>query len=536
LATVGLTESVLTLVYAVAIGLSLTVTYPRAGNLGGGGFMVIALADGRTTTIDYRETAPAKAERNMYVDAKGNVVPGLSLIGHKASGVPGTVAGLALALEKYGSGKFTFAELVEPSRRLAAEGMAMPQGLANDLRTDQKLLSRFPETKRIFLRDGRFYEAGEPFAQPDLAATLARLAKEGPREFYEGETGRRIVAEMEKNGGLITKEDLRTYHAVERPALRTTYRDYEIFTMPPPSSGGIVLFEMLAMLEPRNLPALGHASAAKYHLFVEMMRRAYRDRSEYLGDPDFVNIPVAGLLDKSYAQNLMKNFDPDHATSSATLAAGVPAGIEPRAPKTPSDNSRRESMETTQFSVVDSAGNAVSNTYTLNGLFGSGVTVPGTGLLLNNEMDDFASTPGKPNSYGLLQGEANAIAPHKRPLSSMTPTIVRKNGKVFLVTGSPGGSTIINSVFLILTGIIDEGLNVTQAVEQPRFHHQWMPDTLRVEDVGLSPDTIEILESRGHKIDVSPAWSDGECVSVDPKTGERMGASDPRFPGKAVGY
>jgi gamma-glutamyltranspeptidase/glutathione hydrolase len=377
------------------------------------------------------------------------------------------------------------------------------------------------------------------------------LAKTGPREFYEGETARLIAEEMTRNGGLIGLDDLRTYRAVERPALHCTYRGYDVATMPPPSSGGIVLFEMLAMLEPRNLAPLGHASAAKYHLFAEIMRRAYRDRAEYLGDPDFVKMPVEGLLDKTYAQNLMKNFDPDHATVSATLAPGIPAGLEsrPAPPKAPGSPSA-ESMETTHFSIVDSAGNAVSNTYTLNSLFGNGVTVTGAGFLLNNEMDDFASAPGTPNSYGFVQSEKNAIAPHKRPLSSMSPTIVRKNGKVFLVTGSPGGATIINTVFLVLNGVIDEGMAITQAVEQPRFSNQWLPDRIVYEPNAFSEDTLTLLKAKGHTLTLTAIygedpllapyrryWGDAESIMVDPASGKLLGATDPRsFDSAAIGY
>ncbi len=535
---------------AVAVGLALAVTYPRAGNVGGGGFMTVALADGRTAIIDYRETAPAAATRNMYLGADGKVVPGLSLVGHKAAGVPGTVAGLALALEKYGSGKLTWAELVEPARRLATDGFPLPQGLLNDLRPDSKTLSRFAETKRVYLRDGKPWEKDDVFRQPDLGRTFERLQKHGPREFYEGETARLIAEEMAKNGGLITRDDLRGYRAVERRPLVGNYRGYEIVTMPPPSSGGVALLQMLAIFEPRDLKALGHASSAKTHLFVEAMRRAYRDRAEYLADPDFVEVPVAGLVDKDYARKLMDNFEEDKATPSKGLAPGKPKGLA-ASPSNPTAAAvRRESTETTHYSIVDEAGNAVANTYTLNGLFGNGVTVPGTGILLNNEMDDFSSAPGAANLFGLIQGEANAIAPGKRPLSSMNPTVVKKDGKVFLVTGSPGGATIINTVLLVVTGVIDYGMNVTQAVEQPRFHHQWMPDQITHEPAAFAEDVASTLKAKGHKLITRSLygeegrlahyrlyWGDAESVLVEPVTGLRLGANDPRSPDSgAVGY
>jgi gamma-glutamyltranspeptidase/glutathione hydrolase len=525
---------------AVAVGLTLAVTYPRAGNLGGGGFMVLTLADGRATTIDYRETAPSSATEHMYLDASGKVVPNLSLVGYKASGVPGTVAGLALALERYGSGKFRWADLVQPALHLARDGFPVSQTLAKDLQAESGLLAKFPESRRIFLRDGSFYQKGEIFRQPELADTLAALAHAGPREFYEGTTAVRIADDMAAHDGLITRDDLKRYRAIERPALIGHYRDYEIVTMPPPSSGGVALLQMLAMLEPRDVGALGTASSAKYHLFAEVMRRAYRDRAEYLGDPDFVSLPIAGLVDPAYARGLMHNFDPNQVTSSEGAAPASPTTTHPGA----------ESTETTHFSIVDEAGNAVSNTYTLNGLFGSGVTVPGTGVLLNNEMDDFAAAPNSPNLFGLVQGPANAIAPNKRPLSSMTPTIVRKNGAVSFVTGSPGGATIINTVLIVLTGVIDHGLNIAQAVEQPRVHHQWLPDLLTYEPNGLAVDVMTALQGKGHRLSLRSVygsdprvatyrfyWGDAESVAIDPTSSLRLGASDPRSPdAAALGY
>lgn len=532
---------------AVATGLALTVTYPRAGNIGGGGFLVIRLADGRAVTIDFREMAPGRASRDMYLDEKGDVVPGRSTLGYLAVGVPGTVAGFALALEKYGSGKVTWADVVEPARRLAAEGFAVTPALARDLRASEKLL-QFLASKRVFLRDGRFYEPGELFVQADLGRTFARLKAEGPREFYEGETARLIAADMAANGGLITVDDLKAYRAVERPVLRGTYRGHEILAPPPPSSGGIALLQMLGMLEAHDVAALGHNSAAKIHLFTEAMRRAFRDRAEYLGDPDFAPVPVAGLLDRDYIRGLMVNFDPAKATPSDGLAAGRPAGAPPRTAGLAPARPAAESTETTHFSVVDAAGNVASCTYTLNGLFGSGVTAAGTGVLLNNEMDDFTSKIGVKNMFGLLQSEANAIAPGKRPLSAMTPTVVLKDGKPYLVTGSPGGPTIINTVLLIVTNVIDHRMRVTQAVDAPRFHHQWQPDVLNHEPFLTSADTYDLLAAKGHIFATRKLYAnepeaagryqgDAETILIDPATGRYLGVNDLRSPDSgAVGY
>jgi gamma-glutamyltranspeptidase/glutathione hydrolase len=517
---------------AVATAFALEVTYPRAGNLGGGGFAVIRLADGRTASIDFRETAPSDAARDLFLDAQGEVVPGKSTVGHLASGIPGTVAGLALAEEKYGSGRLTWAQLIEPARRLAAEGFAVTPALAHDMQGSEKLLGRFPESRRIYLRDGRFYHAGELFLQPDLAATLTRLQQHGPREFYTGKTARLIADEMAAHGGLITRADLAAYHAVERAPLRGSYRGYEVLTMPPPSSGGVALLQMLGMLEPHDVAGLGLNSAAKIHLFAEVMRRAFRDRAQYLGDPDFVSVPVTELLDRDYLARRMSDFNPSKATSNDALPTGLSAA-------------NHESTETTHFSVIDSAGDAVSITYTLNGLWGSGVTVPGTGVLLNNEMDDFTAKVGVQNAYGLVQGEANAIAPGKRPLSSMTPTIVLKDGKPFLITGSPGGPTIINTVLLVMTNIIDHGLSVTQAVDAPRFHQQWQPDAIDHEPFFTSPDSAILLKDEGYVLTTrllytnapeasAHTWGDAESIFVNPQTNQRLGANDPRSPDSAA--
>lgn len=528
---------------AVATGLALTVVYPFAGNIGGGGFMVIhlAAADGqpaRDLVIDYRETAPAAATRDMYVGPDGKVLKGegSSTVGWRASGVPGSVAGFALALEKYGSQRVSWAEVCEPARRLASEGHHVSQTTAHNLREwAPRLLALYAESKKIYLKDGAFWNAEELWVQTDLGETFARLQKFGPREFYEGETARRIAAAMAQHGGTITLDDLRAYRPVERKPLRGRYRGYEIVTMPPPSSGGIALLQMLMMLEPHDVAALGHNSAAKYHLFAEVMKRAFRDRAEYLGDPDFVRVPVAQLLDPAYVQNRMRDFSPDHATPASAVQPGLgvfdPASVR-----------RPEKMETTHFSVVDAAGNAVANTYTLNGAYGSGVTIPGTGILMNNEMDDFTAQVGTPNMFGLIQGEANAIVPAKRPLSSMTPTLVTRDGQLILVTGSPGGPTIINTVLQIITNVIDHQMPVMQAVEAPRIHNQWMPDVVTFERFGLNADTAAILRAKGHTLPERKSYEgayqgDGETIWIDPATGLRHGAADPRKgDSAALGY
>lgn len=516
---------------AVATGFALAVVFPYAGNLGGGGFMLIHLADGRDIAIDYRETAPAAATRDMYLDAQGKLIQGLggSLHGWRASGVPGTVAGLAYAFQKYGSGKVTWAQVIEPARRLAADGHVVTQGTATAFREYGSRFEPFADSKRIFLAGGAYLKTGDLWRQPELAATLARIQRDGAKDFYEGETAHLIADAMAKNGGTITLADLKAYHAIERTPLRGTYRGYEIVTMPPPSSGGIALLQMLGMIEPFDVKALGFNSAAKIHLFTEVMRRAFRDRAEYLGDPDFVKVPVAGLLDRKYIAHLMQNFDPDKATPSATLAPGGPAGwVAPV-----------ESGETTHFSIIDAAGNAVSNTYTLNGAFGSSVTIPGAGFLMNNEMDDFTTKLGEKNMYGLIQGPANSIMPGKRPLSSMTPAFVLKDGHLVLATGSPGGSTIITVVFGVITNVLDHGMTIRQAVDAPRFHHQWMPDVMAYERNSISPDTAALLKARGHKIEErdNVIISDAETVAINPKTGLREGASDIRKPdSKTVGY
>jgi gamma-glutamyltranspeptidase/glutathione hydrolase len=505
---------------AVAVGLALAVTYPSAGNLGGGGFMLVRMADGRSVALDYRETAPAAAGRDLYLDSAGKIIPEASTVGHRAAGVPGTVAGMALALQRYGTMKW--ADVVRPARRLAENGFPVGYGLARSLRAE-RVLARFPESRRIFRRDGLYYTEGESFRQPELARTLRRLEERGPREFYEGETARLLAAEMKAGGGLITLEDLKGYRPVERVPLKGTYRGYEILTMPPPSSGGIALLQMLRMLEPHDLRALGHNSAPRYHLLIEAMRRAFADRAEFLGDPDHVRVPVAGLLAPEYLAVRGRSIRLDRATPSSEIGHGRPAGAE--------------SPQTTHFTVVDVHGNAVSNTYTLNGGYGSGVTVRGAGFLLNNEMDDFTSKPGEPNQFGLIQSERNAIAPGKRPLSSMTPTIVLRDGKLSFVLGSPGGPTIINTVLQVLLNVVDHRMNLAQAVHAPRIHHQWLPDEVRHEPFGLAPEVAAALREKGHRLAARPGYlGDVQAVMIEPATGTLLGASDPRSPdGLAVG-
>ncbi|MGQ9897933.1 MAG: gamma-glutamyltransferase [Acidobacteriota bacterium] len=506
---------------AVAVGLALAVTFPVAGNIGGGGFMLIRMADGRTTAIDYRETAPAQARPDMYLDADGNPIPGKSTLGYAAVGVPSTVAGFDLALRKYG--RLKWSQVVAPARRLAQQGFPVSSAFSRGLRLADRL-SKFPDSRRIFHRDGDYYTEGEIFRQPELAATLARLEKQGPREFYEGETARRIAAAMVANGGLITLDDLKRYRPVEREPLRGTYRGYEIITFPPPSSGGLVLLNVLNQLEGDDLASLGAGSSESAHLLIESMRRAFADRAALMGDADFVTVPVAELISKEYARARRATIDCQRATPSCEVRPGLAVPVS-------------EANETTHFTVVDAEGNIVTNTYTLNGPYGSGVTVPGTGILLNNEMDDFAAKPGQPNAYGLVQGEANRIAPGKRPLSSMTPTIVLKDGQPWFAVGSPGGPTIISTVLQVIINIIDHKMNLQQAVDAPRLHHQWLPDMVMWEPYGLTVDVRRALEAKGHQLDSVPRYNgDVEAVMID-ESGVRLGACDPRNPDAlAVGY
>src|SRR3989449_6138591 len=473
---------------AIAVAFALAVTHPAAGNLGGGGFMMIRLKDGRTTAIDYREVAPAAATRNIYLDKNDKVIEGEggSIEGYRAAGVPGTVRGMELALKKYGSGKLTWSQLIEPAQRLAANGFTVNYTLARGLRGNHDYLSKYPETKRIYLNGGKFYNEGDIFVQPDLAATFARLQQRGPNEFYEGRTARLIAEDLKRHQGLITMDDMRGYVAKERATLRGNYRGYEIVSMPPPSSGGAVLIEMLNILEGYDFKKMDWASADRYHLMTEAMRRAFADRAEYMGDSDFVKVPIAGLVDKKYAAQLRNTINPERASSSKQVKAGKPLGYE--------------SEETTHFTVVDAEGNAVANTYTLNNSYGSAVVAKGTGLIMNDEMGDFAAKPGTPNLYGFIQGERNAVAPHKRPLSALTPTfLLRKGGSFLLTSGSPRGPTIINTVLDVITIVIDYGMNIQQAIDAPRIHHQCLPDELVAQPYGLLGGTHEGFVRRGPK-------------------------------------
>jgi gamma-glutamyltranspeptidase/glutathione hydrolase len=499
---------------AVAIGFALAVSYPYAGNIGGGGFLLARFADGRSTFIDFREKSPLAATRNMYLDAKGNVTED-TLVGWRAAGVPGTVRGLELAHQKYG--RKPWAELLNPAIQLASEGYPVSYSMDASLHGESNvtLMSRFAESKRIFLSA----HYGDRLVQPELAATLKRIRDRGASDFYEGETAQKLAAAMAAHGGLITLADLKAYQAKEREPLHGHYHGDEIVTAPPPSAGGVGLLQMLGMLEGAGYEKTGAGSAASIHYVAEVMRRFYADRSEYFGDPDFYNVPISKLLDPKYIASRRSGIDREHATPSDQVRPG---------------NIRvREGTETTHYNIVDSEGNAVAVTYTLNNAYGSGVTVPGLGFLLNDEMDDFAAKPGTENLFHLIQGESNAIQAGKRPVSSMAPTIVVRDGKLFLMLGAPGGSRIINGVLQVLLNVVDFHLNVQDAVDWPRFHHQWMPDVLYVEK-GISPDTVALLRGMGHK--VAPIEGVARVEAILNDGGWLQGATDPRGNGKAEGY
>jgi len=513
---------------AVATGFALAVVHPQAGNLGGGGFLLLRTAAGETHFIDFREKAPAAATENMYLDAQGNVIQDLSIIGYKSIGVPGSVAGLVYAEKKYG--RLSLEKVMAPAIKLAREGFPLAYEDAEDLKDED--LAKFADSRRIFQRHGNFYQPGEILKQPELARTLELIAK-NPDDFYHGALARELTAAIQKGGGLVTAADLANYEVKEREPIRGTYRGYDIISAPPPSSGGVALVEILNILEGFDLAKFGNRSAAAIHLTCEAFRRAFYDRADFLGDPDFARIPIPQLIDKKYAAAWRDSIDLNHASVSKDLKRPAFKELERVAHASP--HSVREPENTTHYSVVDPEGNAVAVTTTLNDSFGSRVTAEGLGFLLNDEMDDFASKQGVPNIYGLIQGPANAIGPGKRPLSAMAPTIVLKDGKPFLVLGSPGGPTIITTVANILMGVVDFGLDIQEAVNAPRFHHQWLPDQILVED-RLSPDTMNLLRSKGHKLKVGHFWGDGECIMIDPKSGERLGASDGRNNGKAVGY
>lgn len=525
---------------AVATGFALAVVHPQAGNLGGGGFMLIRMSDGKIHFLDYREKAPAAARPDMYLDAQGNVIEGASEYGYRAIAVPGSVAGLVYAEKKYG--KLTLKQVIDPAIRLAREGYTLTWQEARDFQHD-KYLGQFAESRRIFQRDGNYYKAGEVFRQPELARTLHRIA-EKPDDFYHGTMAQELAAAIEKGGGLITTDDLARYEVKEREAIRGSYRGYEIISAPPPSSGGTVLLESLNILEGYDLGKLGNRSAESIHLITEAFRRAFYDRAEFLGDPDFSKIPVAQLINKKYGAAWRDSIDPAHATASKELKRpAIFSHLEQYAATYPQPLNVRDSPHTTHYSVVDADGSAVAVTTTINDWFGSRVTVQGLGFLMNDEMDDFSAKPGVPNADGLVQGAANTVGPGKRPLSSMTPTIVLHDGKPFLVLGSPGSSKIITTVANVLIGVIDYGMNIQESVNAPRFHNQWLPDVLNVER-WFSPDTVKALEQMGYKVqfglhagsEVTFYWSDAECIAIDPNTDERLGASDGRNNGKAVGY
>jgi gamma-glutamyltranspeptidase/glutathione hydrolase len=503
---------------AVAVGFALAVTYPRAGNIGGGGFMVIHLAkDQRDTVIDYRETAPAAASATMFLDAQGNPDPEKSRDSALSIGVPGTVAGLALAHEKYGSGKFTLAELIEPAIILAKNGFLVEDDTADSLPKARERLARWPSSAAIFLNGSEPLHAGDRLTQFDLADTLRAIAKDGPAAFYQGRTATQIADAVVKAGGIISKNDLANYRAIERPVARGQYRGYDIVSAPPPSSGGVHLIEMLNILEGYDLAKLSREQSL--HTMIEAMKRAYADRAVFMGDPDAVKIPVAGLTSKAYAASLRAEIG-EKAASAAEIRAGKPADFEGR--------------NTTHFSIIDRDGNAVSNTYTLNFSYGVGLVADGTGVLLNNELDDFTSKPGTANAFGLVGYNANLPAPGKRPLSSMTPTIVLKDGKPFLITGSPGGSRIISAVLQVIVNVIDFHMPIGEAVSAPRLHQQWQPEEVNVEP-GFAPDALEALAKRGHKIAPSPPFTSANSIEVT--ANGYVGAADRRTRGSlAAGF
>jgi gamma-glutamyltranspeptidase/glutathione hydrolase len=520
---------------AVAVGFALAVTHPPAGNIGGGGFMLVRMADGRTVALDYRETAPAAATRDLYLDARGDVIPRASTRGPRSAGVPGTVAGLALALERYGT--MELATVLRPAIELARRGVPVTYAMVHSIAEEDggEVLADFratPTSARVFLRNGKPLAVGDTLRQPDLARTLERIAREGPGAFYRGAIADQIESAMRRDGGLLTKADLAAYRPAIREPLVAGYRGHTVHTMPLPSSGGIILIGLLQALEPEDVAGLGHNSAAFIHRFAEICNRYYADRAFYMGDPDFVRVPVAGLASREYAAWVRARVDTAHHTPGRDVAHGDSAWLW-RASR-----ARRESHETTHFSIVDRRGNAVANTYTLNESYGSRYVVEGAGFLLNNQMDDFSIKPGVPNVYGLVGGTANAIAPGKRMLSSMMPTIVTRDGRLFLVLGSPGGSRIITSVCQTLLNVVDHGMNVQDAVSAPRFHSQWLPDEVDVEPVGFPREVVTALEARGHKVDTSHGyWSAVHAILVDPKRGLLLGAADPRAAdGKAAGY
>jgi gamma-glutamyltranspeptidase/glutathione hydrolase len=509
---------------AIATGFALAVTHPSAGNIGGGGFMIASMNDGRVTAFDFREKAPAAAHERMYLDANGQYINDLNHEGYLAIGVPGTVAGFFLAHEKLGSKPMP--DLIAPAINLAEKGFPLSWNLHDDFKYNAPTFKKYPGSAKVFLKkDSSLYEPGEIWRQPDLAKTLRRIQKNGRDGFYKGETARLLAAEMRKNGGLITEDDLANYQAKERRPIHSTYRGYDIYSMCPPSSGGAALVEMLNILEGFNLREYGHGSAQHLHLMAEAMRRAFADRARYLGDPDFnPDMPIEKLISKSYAEQLRRSISLNHVSPSDPAAM----------------SEAYESTETTHYSVVDPAGNAVVVTYTLEDWYGSKIVAEGAGFLLNNEMGDFNPWPGHTDSTGMIGTAPNLLKPGKRMLSSMTPTIVAKNGKPYLLVGSPGGRTIINTVLQIIVNTIDFEMDIAEAIAAPRIHHQWLPNELRLEEFGATKDTQRLLEMMGHRVQVSrSSRSQGSAmgIMIDPKTGLRLGAADPRAPdGAALGF
>ena len=504
---------------AVAVGFALAVVLPNAGNIGGGGFMLIHDAkSGKDIALDFRELAPGKAHRDMYLDANGKVIPNSSIYSHKAVGVPGTVAGLDLDLRQYGTMRLS--DVIAPAIRLAEQGFSISPHLASLLDADQEHLGKWPASRAIFFKNNKPLSIGEKLVQKDLAHSLRLIAEQGPKAFYEGEIAKKIVAEMQHHDGIISADDLKNYKAIERIPVTGNYRGYQIVSMPPPSSGGVHIVQMLNMLEHFPLKEQGANSAKTLHELSEVMKLAYADRSEYLGDPDFFKVPVAGLTSKSYADTLVRKIDLNHATPSESIKPGTPVAYE--------------SDQTTHYSVADKIGNVVATTYTLNLNFGSGIVATGTGIVLNDEMDDFSIKAGEPNAFGLVGGVANAVQSFKRPLSSMSPTIVLKDNKPFLVTGSPGGSRIITTTLQTIINVIDFGMNVAEATISPRIHQQWMPDQLRYEK-GISADTLSILEQKGQHLKQAQVLGKTQTIQIG--DGVFFGFSDPRNPdGMAAGY
>lgn len=507
---------------AVATGFALAVTYPSAGNIGGGGFALIRLADGTIRALDSRERAPAAAHRDMFLDEEGNVVPGLATASHAAAGVPGTVDGLLMLLEAHGT--MSRQEVLEPAIRLAEEGFPLPEDLARQFRRVLDSMRDYPASMAKFSKNGEPYQAGEIWRQPELARTLRLIAEHGREGFYAGETAAKIVAEMQRGNGLITEQDLADYRSIWREPIRSSYRGYTVWGMPPPSSGGALIAQMLNMLEPFDIGSMGWGSPETIHLMVEAERRAYADRAQHLGDPDYVDVPLAMLIDPEYARERFSDFDPERATPSSQVGPG---------------HWPEESPQTTHFSVMDQWGNAVALTTTLNSSYGNKIVVEGTGILLNNEMDDFAAKPGVANQFGLTGRDANAIEPGKRMLSSMSPTIITKDDQPFLVTGTPGGSTIITTTLQIIINVIDHQMSLEEAVAAPRFHHQWQPDAIWYGPGGIPDEAILALEAKGHKnisLRFRSGIGDANSILYDQETKTIEGMKDPRSDGGAAAY